>query len=88
MAATKNLVVVPFFISEGLHVNEDIPVLLGEPERLVQQRLKNGQPTWRNPTEKREKLVWYSSSVGTDPLMADVVLERVREAARFPRQSV
>jgi sirohydrochlorin cobaltochelatase len=81
MSQTKNIVIVPFFISEGLHVNEDIPVLLGEPERLVQQRLKNGQPTWRNPTEKQAKFVWYSPSAGTDPLVAEVVLERVREAA-------
>jgi sirohydrochlorin cobaltochelatase len=30
LAQTKNLVVVPFFISDGLHTQEDIPVLLGE----------------------------------------------------------
>ena len=29
LATTKNLVVVPFFISDGLHTQEDIPVLLG-----------------------------------------------------------
>ena len=82
IAQTKNLVVVPFFISDGLHAVEDIPVLLGEAERIVKQRLAAGQPTWRNPTEKNGKFVWYSPSVGTEPLMADVILERVREAAR------
>ena len=82
LAATKNIVVVPFFISDGLHAVEDIPVLLGEPERLVKERLAAGQPTWRNPTEKNGKRVWYSPAVGTEPLMADVILERVREAAR------
>ncbi len=81
LAQTKNCVVVPFFISDGLHVTEDIPVLLGEPERVVKARLAAGQPTWRNPTEVREKLSWYSPSVGTEPLLADVILERVREAA-------
>ncbi len=81
LAQTRNIVVVPFFISDGLHVNEDIPVLLGEVGPLVQQRLKAGQPTWRNPTEKQGKLVWYSPSVGTEPLIADVLLERVREGA-------
>jgi len=80
IAQTKNIVVVPFFISDGLHVREDIPVLLGEPERVVRQRLQNGQPTWRNPTEKRGKLVWYAPAVGTEPLLAEVVLERAREA--------
>ena len=81
VAQTRNMVVVPFFISDGLHVTEDIPVLLGEPERVVQQRLKTAQPTWRNPSEKKGKLVWYSGSVGTDPLMVEVILDRVREAA-------
>jgi sirohydrochlorin cobaltochelatase len=79
---TKNVVVVPFFISAGLHAVEDIPVLLGEPERIVQERLAAGQPTWRNPTERDGKLIWYSASVGTEPLLADVILDRVREAAK------
>ena len=57
-------------------------MLLGEPEKLVKERLVAGQPTWRNPTEKHGKLVWYSPAVGTEPHMADVILERVREAAR------
>jgi sirohydrochlorin cobaltochelatase len=78
---TRNIVAVPFFISDGLHVAEDIPVLLGEPERIVKERLAAGQPTWRNPTEKNGRLIWYSSSVGTEPLLADVILERVRELA-------
>ena len=81
LAQTKNCVVVPFFISDGLHVVEDIPVLLGEPERVVKARFAAGQPTWRNPTEVRGRLIWYSPSVGTEPLLADVILERVREAA-------
>lgn len=81
MAQTRNIVVVPFFISDGLHTQEDIPVLLGEPERFVLERLASGQPTWRNPTERHEKLVWYAPAVGTEPHLADVILERVRELA-------
>ena len=80
MAGARNLVLVPFFISDGLHSHEDIPVLLGEPERVVQARLRAGQPTWRNPTEKQGKLVWYAASVGSEPLIADVILDRVRAA--------
>ena len=79
LARTKNLVVVPFFISDGLHTQEDIPVLLGEAKQTVRQRLDAGQPAWRNPTEKNGKLVWYSPAVGTEPGIADVILERVRE---------
>ncbi len=78
--ATKNIVVVPFFISDGLHAVEDIPVLLGEPERIVKERLAAGQPTWRNPTERGGKRIWYAASVGTEPLLAEVILQRVREA--------
>jgi sirohydrochlorin cobaltochelatase len=81
IAKTKNIVIVPFFISDGLHTQEDIPILLGEAKRVVGQRLAASQPTWRNPTECNGKLVWYSPSVGTELLMADVILERVREAA-------
>jgi sirohydrochlorin cobaltochelatase len=83
IAQTKNCVVVPFFISDGLHAVEDIPVLLGEPERIVKERHAAGQPTWRNPTEKHGKLFWYSPSVGTEPLLAEVILERVTEAAKM-----
>jgi sirohydrochlorin cobaltochelatase len=81
LAATRYLVVVPFFISDGLHTVGDIPVLLGEPRRRVRERLAAGQPAWRNPTEKNGRLVWYSPAVGADPLLAGVILERVREAA-------
>ena len=82
IAQTRNIVVVPFFIGDGPHVREDIPVMLGEPSRVVRQRIESGQPTWRNPTEANGRRVWYSSSVGSDPRVADVILERVREAER------
>lgn len=80
LARTKNLVVVPFFISDGLHTQEDLPVLLGETRAAVQQRLAVGQPVWRNPTEKLGKRVWYTPAVGSESHLADVILERVREA--------
>jgi len=78
----KNLVMVPFFISDGLHSYEDIPVMLGEPAPSVQARFRAGQPTWRNPTERHGRRLWYSPSIGSDPLMADVILERAREGAK------
>lgn len=80
LAQTKNIIIVPFFISDGLHTQEDIPVLLGETKKNVEQRLAAGQPTWRNPTEKNGKLVWYSPAVGSAPELAGVILERVGEA--------
>jgi sirohydrochlorin cobaltochelatase len=80
MAKTRNIVVAPFFIGEGMHVQEDIPILLGEPERVVKKRLQEGKSPWRNPTEKKGKLVWYAESVGNDPALAEVIVERVKEA--------
>lgn len=82
MAESKHMVMVPFFISDGLHSYEDIPMMLGEPERIVRERLQQGQPTWRNPTERKGKLLWYAPSIGNEPHIPDVILERVREAAR------
>ena len=79
LARTENIVLVPFFISDGLHASEDIPVLLGEPRPEVEERLRLGQPAWRNPTKRNGKLIWYASSVGSEPSMADVVLERAVE---------
>lgn len=82
LAQTRNLVVVPFFISDGLHTQEDIPVLLGETKKNIGERLAAGQPVWRNPMERNGKLVWYTPAVGTEPGIADVIMERVREAAK------
>ena len=78
----KNLIVVPFFMSEGLHSHQQIPVLLGESEAVVQKRLQQRQPTWRNPTEKQGKRVWYSQCVGTDPRVVELILDRVDERTR------
>jgi sirohydrochlorin cobaltochelatase len=80
LAQTNRIVMVPFFISDGMHTREDIPIQLGEPERVVRQRLARSQPAWRNPTGRNGKLVWYTAAVGTEPRLADIILERVHEA--------
>jgi sirohydrochlorin cobaltochelatase len=77
----KNLVLVPFFISDGLHAREDIPIALGETEHDVRNRIAAGLPTWRNPTERKGRRIWCAPAVGTDPLLAEVILQRVRETA-------
>ena len=77
-----NLVIVPFFIADGLHTVEDIPVLLGEPEARVKKRLNAGQPTWRNPTERKGKLMWYTEAIGSEGSEAGlvgVILARAKE---------
>ena len=80
MTVAKKIVMVPFFISDGLHSYEDIPVMLGEAEKVVRERLSNRQPTWRNPTERKGKRLWYSASIGNEPHIPDVIMQRVREA--------
>ena len=81
LASASNVVVVPFFMSEGLHVQEDIPILLGEARRFIEERLKSNLPVWRNPSEKKGKRVWYARAVGTEKGIADVLIQRVREAS-------
>jgi sirohydrochlorin cobaltochelatase len=83
LVRAKHVVVVPFFISEGLHAREDVPVLLGELQDVVRQRIQAGQPTFINPTERYGKRICYAASVGTAPQVRDVILQRVREAARW-----
>jgi len=77
----SRIVVVPFFMSDGLHVCEDIPVLLGEDAEAVQARLKAGEWPWPNPTTVAGKTIFYTPGVGSEPGIADVILERVRAAA-------
>lgn len=81
LAETKNVVVVPFFISDGLHSFEDIPVMLGESEEVVCTRFLKGQPTWVNATEKKGRRIWYTRSIGDEPRLADVIIQRVSDSA-------
>ncbi|MBX3746492.1 MAG: cobalamin biosynthesis protein CbiX [Verrucomicrobiae bacterium] len=78
---TKDIVLVPFFISDGLHVAEDIPVMLGESAERVSERREAGVSGWRNPTERSGKRLWLARALGTEPLLAEVILERAREVA-------
>jgi sirohydrochlorin cobaltochelatase len=77
-AATPNVVVVPFFIADGLHSYQDIPVLLGieaETGAAASQR----EVFRHNPHHLHGKTLYYSSAIGTEPLMADVILDQVRD---------
>ncbi len=78
LAATPNVVVVPFFISDGLHSYQDIPVLLGiEPE--VGPAASQREVFRHNPHHLRGKTLFYSSAIGTERLIADVILDQVRD---------
>ncbi len=72
-----NIVVVPFFIADGLHSYQEIPVLLGiDTERSVAASAQQ-QVFRRNPHHLDGRSLYYASAIGTDPLMADVILDTV-----------
>jgi len=86
---TENVVVVPFFISDGLHSYEDIPRLLGI---TVAAGVDRGRPgsappaTTRggifrqNPYEIDGRKLFYAPSIGTEPGFADIILEQAFSA--------
>ena len=68
----RDIVVVPLFIADGYHTQEDIPEDMG-----LTDDYRTG---WDTPAEVEGRRIWYSGAVGTEPLMADVVLERAADA--------
>ena len=86
LTATSNVVVVPFFISDGLHSYEDIPVLLGIANEgsTATARAAQGEIFRRNPYKIDNRSLFYAASIGTDPGFADVIIE---QAAEFDRKS-
>mgnify|MGYP000141506399 FL=1 len=69
---SEDIVVVPLFIADGYHTQEDIPEDMG-----LTDDYREG---WDTPTEVDGHRIWYSGAVGTEALMADVVLERAADA--------
>jgi sirohydrochlorin cobaltochelatase len=69
---TEDIVVVPLFVSDGFHTQEDIPEDMG-----LTDDYRTGYDI---PSEVDGHRIWYSGAVGTEPLVADVVLERAEDA--------
>jgi sirohydrochlorin cobaltochelatase len=69
---SEDVVVVPLFVADGYHTQEDIPEDMG----LTDDYRKG----WETPAEVDGHRIWYAGAVGTEPLMADVILERAAEA--------
>ena len=92
LTKTPNVVVVPFFISDGLHSYEDIPRLLGIAwsaagvDRGRRIRGSSVPPATRscvrtksfgqNPYKIDDRLLFYAPSIGTDPGFADIIIEQ------------
>jgi sirohydrochlorin cobaltochelatase len=85
LTRTLNVVVVPFFISDGLHSYEDIPRLIGI---VVAAGADRGQPGsaslatgpgqifQHNPYCIDGRSLFYAPSIGTDPGFADIIVEQ------------
>ena len=69
LTRTPNVIVVPFFISDGLHSYEDIPALLGIDETT--SRSGTGQAH-----QLHGRSLFYSTAIGTDPKFAEVIIEQ------------
>ena len=79
LSSQRNVVVIPFFISDGLHSYQDIPVLLGLREEIG-PAASESDVFKHNPHHLQGKILFYGSAIGTDPGMADVVLDQLQEA--------
>ncbi len=87
LTKSRNVVVVPFFISDGLHSYEDIPRLLGIKERQLPSRRKppdgrlGSRPSLKeifrcNPYNIEGRCLFYAPSIGTEAGFADIILEQ------------
>lgn len=75
LASQQHVIVVPFFISDGLHSYQDIPVLLGI-EKETGPAASQRAVFRNNPYFLRNKTLYYTSAIGTEPIMADVILDQ------------
>ena len=88
LTKTRNVVVVPFFISDGLHSYEDIPVLLGIVDAAPSPRSSHEGATRRrvhevfrrNPYTIDNRSLFYAPSIGTDAGFADIIIEQALSA--------
>lgn len=84
LSSRPHVVVVPFFISDGLHSYEDIPVLLGI-EQEGGTAASQAEVFRRNPYEIRGRKLYMASSIGTEPMMADVIVDQVEAFDRWEK---
>ena len=75
LTKTRNVVVVPFFISDGLHSYEDIPRQLGIVVAPPATRLR-GEIFRDNPYKIDGRSLFYAPSIGTDPGFADIIVDQ------------
>ena len=82
LTTTPNVVVVPFFISDGLHSYQDIPILLGiEPEMTI--ATSQCAAFRRNPHRLHGRDLYYASAIGTEPSFAEIILQQAEAFDRL-----
>ena len=84
---TSDVVVVPLFVADGYHTTEDIPADLGLTRTSAGYALPSevdshspAEVDGHSPAEVDGHRLWYAGAVGTEPLVAEVILERAAEA--------
>ena len=77
IASRPNVVVVPFFISDGLHSYQDIPVLLGIREETG-PAASQADVFQENPHHLRERTLFYTSAIGSAPEFAEILIDQAR----------
>jgi sirohydrochlorin cobaltochelatase len=78
LTSTQNVVVVPFFIADGLHSYEDIPRLLGIAGSNSNMPDQPGDVFRRNPYSLHGRSLFYAPSLGTDPGVADIIISQAK----------
>jgi len=81
LTSAPNVVVVPFFISDGLHSYEDIPMLLGiadEGQSSIIAGGKRREIFRRNPYQLNGRSLFYSGAIGADARFADIILAQTQ----------
>jgi sirohydrochlorin cobaltochelatase len=77
MTSTRNVVVVPFFISDGLHSYQDIPVLLGiVAKHSTAGGGRCGEIFEQNPYKIDGRHLFYAPAIGTDARFAQLIVEQ------------
>lgn len=78
LTKARHVVVVPFFIADGLHSYEDIPVLLG----IRKEGEKSGESVFgQNPYQVDGRSLYYAPSLGSEPGFSDLIVEQARAFA-------
>jgi sirohydrochlorin cobaltochelatase len=70
------VIVVPFFIADGLHSYQDIPVLLGI-EKDTGLAASQRDVFRNNPYHLKDRTLFYASAIGTEPSFVEVIIDQV-----------